>query len=263
MDSFSTGPVPWYSGRTRVLHATGGGWTWGWWEGRFLGGWQFGDCSVTIFFLEFFVGLAASLYFLAMFTRFLPLMKEDKFTKRCCTVADCTRSGAWRVLEIPRLGVPKQIFLKESVHHLSLYSDTFRTPPISDLTQSYHRGGKFRSLHVTFFFEGFFLFGGSLGPGPAPGNVWGVWGGKFFKNSKKVDEFSRWLKNTFLLVGLYRGWNTTQFIFRGYFINHETRIPEWTNQDSWKLVFFFFRGSIGSCVESTFQEVYIYIFIIG
>ena len=64
-----------------MLHATGGGWTWGWLEGRFLEGWQWGIVPFRFSLLEFFVGLAASLYFLAMFTRFLPLMKEENLRR--------------------------------------------------------------------------------------------------------------------------------------------------------------------------------------
>ena len=62
-------------------HRWGPGGLGGWLEGRFLEGWQWGIVPLRFSLLEFFVGLAASLYFLAMFTRFLPLMKEENLRR--------------------------------------------------------------------------------------------------------------------------------------------------------------------------------------
>lgn len=87
---------------------------------------------------------------------FLPFDERWEITTRCCTVADCTRSGLWRVWEIPRIGVPKP---KGSVRQPSLYSDTFLN---SNLRSHPHtitsHFGKFRTLHQHFLLSEFMYF---------------------------------------------------------------------------------------------------------
>ena len=51
------------------------------------------------------------------------------------------------------------------------------------------------------------------------GKFGGFWGWTSFPPVNDVKEPEQWKKGPWLLVGLYRGWQTTQ-LYRDYFINH-------------------------------------------
>ena len=52
------------------------------------------------------------------------------------------------------------------------------------------------------------------------------------------------MKKTLVICWVYKGWHPTQ-VYGDYFINHEIRIPSFTNQDSMESNKGFFRGSDG------------------